>query len=40
MGWVCPRGWVLTPPQYIGHGILWDTVNKWVVCILLECFLV
>ena len=32
------RGWVLTSSQI--HGILWDTVNNWVVRILLECFLV
>ena len=31
------RGWVLTP--WI-HGILQDTGNKWVMRILLECFLV
>ena len=28
------------PPRYIGPEILQDTVYKWVVCILLECFLV
>ena len=30
-------GWA-DPPKI--HGILWDMVNKWAVCILLECFLV
>ena len=27
------------PPRYMGHGILWDTVDKRSVRILLECFL-
>ena len=31
-GWVCIQG----DP----HWILWDTVNKWAVCIILECILV
>ena len=35
-------GWLGThpPPQYMGLGILRDTVDKWAVRILLECFLV
>ena len=32
-GWFMSRGRVLIP------GILWDMVDKWVVHILLECFL-
>ena len=32
-----PQKWVLTP--WI-QGVLRDTVDKWVVCILLECFLI
>ena len=31
-GWVCIQG----DP----HWILWDTVNKWAVCSLLECILI
>ena len=34
------RGWVVPPPRYMGPGILRDTVEKRVVRILLECFLV
>ena len=30
-------GWVLIPPMH-GPGILRDTVDKWVVRILLDCF--
>ena len=48
-GWVLiPQGWICGYVQEVGnhpsplwtHGILWDMVNKWTVCILLECFLV
>ena len=28
------------PPPSPGHGLQWDTVSKWAVRILLECFLV
>ena len=37
-GWVCPG--VGTFPLGMGSGIPQDTVGKWVVHILLECFLV
>ena len=39
-GWVCPGGWVPTTPMPMGPGMLWDMVDKRVVRILLECFLV
>ena len=40
-GRVCRGGYVAThPARCMGPGILQDTVDKWVVCILLECFLV
>ena len=31
------QGQLERPPRYV---ILWNTINKWVVCILLECILV
>ena len=37
-GYASKEGWAETPPPTIQ--ILWDTVNEWVVRILLECILV
>ena len=39
-GWVCPGGGYSAPPPIHATGILRDTVDKRVVRILLECFLV
>ena len=37
---VCIQGSGVCIQEEDPHGILWDSVNKWVVCILLECILI